>query len=118
MNTVINLSVPYNASKILDYVVNYKIYWVRKLLSMHYNNPTSAYATHILNNNHEYGPAKDTVQILKKCDKGIRMNCWEAMLIQTYYHKGTLVTEQQVNEHNPLFELMNCKQPSTQSPNS
>ena len=82
------------------------------------NNPTSAYATHILNNNHEYGQAKDTVQILKKCDKGIRMNCWEAMFVQTYYQKGNLVTEQQVNEHNPLFELMHCKQPPTQSPNS
>jgi len=46
------------------------------------------------------------------------MNCWEAMFIQNYYQKGTLVTEQQVNEHNPLFEPMHCKQPSTQSPNS
>ena len=30
------------------------------------NNPTSAYATHILNKNHEYGSANNTVQILKK----------------------------------------------------
>ena len=27
------------------------------------NNQTSAYATHILHNNHEYGTAKDTLQI-------------------------------------------------------
>jgi len=36
MNTVINLSVPYNASKILDYLGNYKIYWVTKLLNMQF----------------------------------------------------------------------------------
>ena len=75
------------------------------------NNPISAYATHILNNNHEYGTANNTVQILKKCDKGIRMNCWESMFIQTYHHEGTLITEQQVNEHNPLFELVNYNLP-------
>ena len=81
------------------------------------NNPISAYATHILNNNHEYGTANNTVQILKKCDKGIRMNCWESLFIQTYHQEGTLITEQQVNEHNPLFELVNYK-PTTQTQNS
>ena len=73
------------------------------------NNPISAYATHILNNRHEYGTANNTVQILKKCDKGIRMNCWEAMFIQAYHQEGTLITEQQVNEHNPLLELGNLE---------
>ena len=33
------------------------------------NNRISAFATHILNNNHENGPANTTVQVLKKCDK-------------------------------------------------
>ena len=45
------------------------------------------------------------------------MNCWESMFIQTYYQEGTLITEQQVNEHNPLFELVNYK-PTTQTQNS
>ena len=79
------------------------------------NSLTSAYATHILHNNHEYGTAKDTIQILKKCHKGMRMNCWEAMFIQTYHQDGTLITEQQVNEYNPLFELVNRKQLTAQS---
>jgi hypothetical protein len=35
------------------------------------NNPTSAYATHILHNGHEYGTAKTTLQLLKHCQKGI-----------------------------------------------
>jgi len=37
MNTVINLSPPYNARKFLDYLGNYKIYWVRKLLNMQFS---------------------------------------------------------------------------------
>ena len=45
------------------------------------------------------------------------MNCWESMFIQTYYQEGTLITEQQANEHNPLFELVNYKL-TTQTQNS
>jgi hypothetical protein len=35
------------------------------------NNPTSAYALHILNNTrrHEYGTAEDTLELLKPCQK-------------------------------------------------
>ena len=42
-------------------------------------------------------------------DKGTRMNCWEAMFIQAYHQDNTLITEQQVTEHNPLFDLRNTK---------
>jgi hypothetical protein len=31
------------------------------------NNPTSAYATHILENRHEYGTKENTLQLLKAC---------------------------------------------------
>jgi len=37
------------------------------------------------------------------------MNCWEAMFIQAYHQDGTLITEQQVTEHNPLFDLGNLE---------
>ena len=37
------------------------------------------------------------------------------MFIQTYHQDGTLITEQQVNEYNPLFELVNRKQLIAQS---
>ena len=43
---------------------------------------------------------------------------WEAMFIRTYLQDGTLITEQQVNEYNPLFELMNRKHLIAQSPTS
>ena len=70
------------------------------------NNPQSAYATHILQNRHEYGPSNETLQLLKACNKGSRMNCWEAMFIQRYHRRGELITEQQLYENNPLFELI------------
>ena len=59
-----------------------------------------------------------TYKKLKKCRKGIHMNCWEAMFIQTYHQDGTLITEQQVNEYNPLFELVNREHLTAQSPTS
>src|SRR5215475_6551337 len=43
------------------------------------NNPISAYAMHVLNNRHEFGPAEETLKILKPCTRGAKMNCWEAM---------------------------------------
>jgi hypothetical protein len=73
------------------------------------NNPNSAYATHILNNRHEYGNASNTVRLLKECDKGTHMNSREAMFIQAHHQEGTLNTEQQLTEHNPLFDLGNLE---------
>jgi len=72
-----------------------------------YNNPQSAYAAHILQNRHEYGPQEETLQLLKHCHKGTRMTCWENLYTQTHYIHGTLITEQQVNEINPLYSAAN-----------
>ena len=71
------------------------------------NNPSSAYALHILQNRHEYGTIADTLQLLKKCQKGTRMNCWEALYIQIFHQHNLLITEQQVNDSNLLYELAN-----------
>jgi hypothetical protein len=71
------------------------------------NYPMSAYAEHILQNRHEYGTATDTLQLLQECQKGTRMNCWEALYIQTYHQQKVLIDEQQVYEANPLFILVN-----------
>ena len=69
------------------------------------NNPASAYATHILNNRHEYGTANDTLKLIQPCRKSKKMNHWENMYIQIYCQQNLLITEQQVNEPNPLYEL-------------
>jgi len=57
------------------------------------NNPLSAYALHILQSGHEYGTITDTLQLLKTCQKGIRMNCWEALYMQVFRQHKLLITE-------------------------
>ena len=47
------------------------------------NNLKSAYAMHIWNDGHEYGNIQHTLELLKTCEKGQRMNCWEILYIQT-----------------------------------
>jgi hypothetical protein len=70
-----------------------------------YNNPNSAYAMHILNNRHDFGPKEETLKLLKPCTKGTRMNCWEALFIHIHHRHNILISEQQVTDTNPLFEL-------------
>jgi len=75
---------------------------------LHYiknKNPTSAYAMHILDNRHEFGPAEETLKLFKPCTKGTRMNCWEALFMHMHYKHNILISEQQVTDNNPLFEL-------------
>jgi hypothetical protein len=69
------------------------------------NNPKSAYATHILENRHEYGTRESTLQLLQACKKGTHMDCWEAFYIQALQQQIILITEQQISDVNPLFEL-------------
>jgi len=47
------------------------------------------------------------MQLLKHCHKGIWMTCWENLYIQMHHIHGTLITEQQVNEINPLYSVAN-----------
>jgi hypothetical protein len=61
---------------------------VRHKEHIHYiktNNPTSAYAMHILNNRQKYGSAEETLRLLKACSKGTNMNCWETLYVYLVY---------------------------------
>jgi hypothetical protein len=69
------------------------------------NNPSSAYASHILNNRHEYGTAEETLELLKSCHKSARMNCWETFYIQLFHQHNTLISEQQFYDVNPLYAI-------------
>ena len=69
------------------------------------NNPISAYALHILHNRHEYDTAEETLELMKPCNKGTIINCWEALYIQAFLRYNILIEEQQVNHINPLYEL-------------
>jgi len=72
---------------------------------MRYKNPTSAYAMHILNNRHDFGPTEENLKLLKPCTKRTRMNCWEALFMHIHHRHNILISEQQVTDTNPLFDL-------------
>ena len=74
------------------------------------NNPLSAYALHILQSGREYGTITDTLQLLKTCQKGIRMNSWEDLYMQVFHQHKMLITEKQISKLNPLYELINTTQ--------
>ena len=69
------------------------------------NQTQSAYATHILSNNHEYGTITGTIKLFKICNKSSTMNCWEDLFIQHYKSKNILIEQQQIPEQNPTFKL-------------
>jgi len=77
----------------------------------------SAYALHILNNRHEYGTADEILVLLKPCNKGARMNCWEALYMQAFYQHTILIEAQQVNDINPLYKLAHMSQGQLHVPN-
>jgi hypothetical protein len=60
---------------------------------------------HVLENRHEYGTKENTLQLLKTCQKGSHMDCWEALFIQALHHQKVLIEEQQVGHKNPIFQL-------------
>ena len=59
---------------------------------------------HILYNRHQFGPADETLKLLKPCNKGIKMNCQETLYMNILYKQGLLISEQ-VTDNNPLFDL-------------
>jgi hypothetical protein len=71
------------------------------------NNQSSAHVLHILNSIYEYGSMEDTVELLKTCAKGTKMNCWESLFIQTYQQQVLFIEEQRVNDFNPIYALAN-----------
>ena len=71
------------------------------------NSPLCAYAFHILRNRQEHGTMADILKLLKTCQKGKRISCWEALHIQIFHQHKVLITEQQVSDTNPLHGLAN-----------
>jgi len=65
-----------------------------------------AYALHILNNKHKYGPINDTMTLLKHIDKTTLLLPYEQLYIQSYHHHKQLIPEQHIGEHNPMYQLI------------
>ena len=62
------------------------------------NDPQSAYAQHILRNQHEYGTITDTMTLLKPIHKTSVLIPCEQLFIQTFHHNGNPITEQSRGE--------------------
>ena len=69
------------------------------------NDPKSAYAQHILDNRHEFGPAHKTTELIQACNKRNETLDWENLYIQKYSTEGKLISEQTPHEYNILFSL-------------
>jgi hypothetical protein len=69
------------------------------------NNPQFAYALHILQNTHEYGPISDTMTLLQPVNKPNMLIPYEQFYIQSFHNENSLIPEQHPGEHNPLFTL-------------
>jgi hypothetical protein len=63
-----------------------------------------------MNNRYEYGTAESTLKLIHTCRKGQKMNSWENLYIQIYRQQNQLITEQQANEPNSLYELAQLPQ--------
>jgi len=57
------------------------------------NNPQSAYALHILNNQHEYGPIEKTT-LFKPLKNSSLLTPYERFFIQSFHKAGRLISEQ------------------------
>jgi len=78
------------------------------------NNPLSAYALHILNNQHEYGPLEKTTSLLKPINNNSLLTPYEQFFIQSFHKSGRLISEQNPGEPNPLLQLaINPSHPPT-----
>jgi hypothetical protein len=70
------------------------------------NNPQSAYAQHILQQRHEYGPMQETMTLIHRTNKGRRMDTMEQLLIQKHHQEHRLIPERKPHKYSPLFQLL------------
>jgi hypothetical protein len=78
------------------------------------NNPQSAYALHILNNQHKYGPIEKTMILLKPLKNPSLLTSYEHFFIQSFHKAGRLISEQNPGELNPLLQMaINPSHPPT-----
>jgi hypothetical protein len=69
------------------------------------NDPQSAFAQHILNNQHEYGTIEEIMKLLKPTNHTSVLIPYESFFIQLHHQHGHLISEQNPGEPNPLIQL-------------
>jgi len=70
------------------------------------NNPHSAYALHVLQNWHKYGPRNQTMHLLKPINNNSSLIPYERLYIQSLHQRKKLIPEQSLGDLNPLFQLV------------
>ena len=69
-------------------------------------NPQSAYAHHILHNQHEYSTMNNLMTLLKPLNNLNTLTPHEQFHIQALHRKGRLIPEQYPGDPNPVFQLV------------
>jgi len=78
------------------------------------NNPQSAYALHILINQHEYSPIEKTMTLLKPLKNTSLLTPYEQFFVQAFHKSGRLISKQNPGEPNPLLQMdINPSHPPT-----
>jgi hypothetical protein len=85
---------------------NLNIHYKEHIRYIRTNNPKSAYALHILQNRHEYGPLNETMHLLKQVNKTTSLIPYERLYIQTLHQAGKLIPEQYPGDPNPLLQTV------------
>jgi hypothetical protein len=68
------------------------------------NNPQSAFAQHILHNQHKYGEMNNILSLLKPLSNPNILNPYEKYYIQSLHQEGKLIPERNPGDPNPLFK--------------
>jgi hypothetical protein len=69
------------------------------------NDPKSAYALHILQNQQKYGPIESTMHLLKPIKRPSLLLPYEQLHVMDHHHEGKLIPEQSASDSNPLVRL-------------
>jgi len=75
------------------------------------NNPQSAFALHILQNQHKYSHMNNIMTLLKPLNSPNMLIPYEQYYIQAFYREGKLIPKQYPGETNPLFQTVINLQP-------
>jgi len=94
----------YNLSYVGQTSHSLKIRFQEHIQYIRYNNPQSAYALHILQNQHEYSQMNSTMTLLKPLNNPNLLLPYKQYYIQSLHHEGKIILEQSPGETNPLFQ--------------
>jgi hypothetical protein len=83
-----------------------KLHYQEHIRYIKNNNPQLAYALHILQNRHEYGPINQTMHLLKPINSTSSLIPYERFYIQSLHQEKKLIPEQNLGDPNPLFQLV------------